>query len=35
MAKIYPERLPESVLNDVKRSAERRFYEAAFTAIKQ
>jgi hypothetical protein len=29
MAKIYPERLPESILKDPKRSAERRFYEAA------
>lgn len=29
MAKIFPEHLPESVLNDVKRSAERRLYEAA------
>ncbi|MEJ2710740.1 MAG: nuclease-related domain-containing protein [Anaerolineales bacterium] len=29
MAKIYPERLPESILKDPKRAAERRFYEAA------
>jgi hypothetical protein len=29
MAKIYPERLPESILKDPRRSAERRFYEAA------
>jgi hypothetical protein len=29
MAKIYPERLPESMLKDPRRSAERRFYEAA------
>jgi hypothetical protein len=29
MAKIYPERLPESSLKDPKRSAERRFYQAA------
>jgi hypothetical protein len=28
MAKIYPERLPENILKDPKRSAERRFYEA-------
>lgn len=28
MAKIYPERLPESVLNDPKRAAERKLYEA-------
>ncbi len=29
MARLYPERLPESVLEDPKRFAERRFYEAA------
>jgi hypothetical protein len=29
MAKIYPERLPESILSNPKRAAERRFYEAA------
>ena len=29
MAKIYPERLHESILNNPKRSAERKFYEAA------
>jgi hypothetical protein len=29
MAKVYPERLPESILSNPKRSAERRFYEAA------
>lgn len=28
MARLYPERLPESILKDPKRSAERRFYEA-------
>ena len=29
MAKIYPERLHESILSNPKRSAERKFYEAA------
>lgn len=29
MARLYPERLPASVLHDPARSAERRFYEAA------
>jgi len=28
LAKLFPERLPESILKDPKRSAERRFYEA-------